>query len=146
MYFFYLKLTLIDTKNESTCHRLKNMQGNIFIRIKITTKLRHLSQKQFRKCPAALDFPEPGLRAYKRVGLITLGKRLFISTTATATPLTRIIHVPPCTADLSPQTWVRAFFLLYGEGGGSHLINAQIGYYYIRSGAGSLDLTSHAGT
>jgi hypothetical protein len=29
---------------------------------------------------------------------------------------------------------------------GPHLFNAQIGHYYIRSGAGSFDLTAHAGT
>jgi hypothetical protein len=41
------------------------------------------------------------------------------STPAKAPPLTRIIHVPPCTVDLSPQTRVRAFFLLYVEGEGA---------------------------
>jgi hypothetical protein len=32
---------------------------------------------------------------------------------AKAPPLTRIIHAPPCTADLSPQTRFTAFFFLY---------------------------------
>jgi hypothetical protein len=30
--------------------------------------------------------------------------------------------------------------------GGPYLFNAQIGHYYVRSGAGSLDFTAHAGT
>jgi hypothetical protein len=41
-----------------------------------------------------------------------------ISTPAKAPPLTRIIRVPLCTADLSPLTRVRAFFLFYVERGG----------------------------
>jgi hypothetical protein len=49
--------------------------------------------------------------------IFSLEARLgFTPTPAKAPPLTRIIHVPPCTADLSPQTRVRAFFLLYVEG------------------------------
>jgi hypothetical protein len=61
-------------------------------------------------------------------------------------PLSGVVCVPHCTAVLSLSTRVRAFFLFYVEGGGPHLFNAQIGHYYIRSGAGILDLTAHAGT
>jgi hypothetical protein len=39
-------------------------------------------------------------------------------TPAKAPPLSRIIHVPPCTADLSLHTRGKAF-LLYVEGGGA---------------------------
>jgi hypothetical protein len=34
-------------------------------------------------------------------------------------PLSRLVHVPPCTAELSLATLAKAFFLLYArEGGG----------------------------
>jgi hypothetical protein len=69
--------------------------------------------------------------------------------TGTFNPLSRIVHVPSCTADLSLQTRGKAFFLLYvdcgGMGGGAHLFNAQARHNYIRSGAGSFVLTAHAG-
>jgi hypothetical protein len=65
---------------------------------------------------------------------------------AKAPPLSRIVHVPPCTADLSLQTRGKAFFLLYMERGGPHLFNAQACHYYIRSSADSFVLTAHAGT
>jgi hypothetical protein len=45
-----------------------------------------------------------------------MGSELFSQTNTTpaiAPSLTRIIHVPLCTADLSLLTRVRAFFLLY---------------------------------
>jgi hypothetical protein len=41
------------------------------------------------------------------------------TTPAKAPPLSKIIHVPPCTADLSLQARVKAFFLLYVDGGGT---------------------------
>jgi hypothetical protein len=69
-----------------------------------------------------------------------------VSTPAKAPPLSGVVRVPPCTADLSLPTRGKAFFLLYVKGGGTHLFNTQAGQCYIRSGAGSLDLTAHAGT
>jgi hypothetical protein len=45
---------------------------------------------------------------------------------------------------LSPQTRVGVFFVLCGGGGGGGA--SSFGHYYIGSGAGSFDLTAHAGT
>jgi hypothetical protein len=42
----------------------------------------------------------------------------FLTTPAKSPPLSKIVHVPPCTAELALQTRGKAFFLLYVEGGG----------------------------
>jgi hypothetical protein len=69
-------------------------------------------------------------------------------TTAKAPPLSRIVQVPHCTAELSLKTRGKVFFLLFVEGGGVHLFNAQAGNYllYIRSGAANSVLTANVGT
>jgi hypothetical protein len=64
------------------------------------------------------------------------------STPAKAPPLTRIIHFPLCTADLSPQTRVRAFFL-YVEGGGLIFLMPRLATTIKE--VGSFDLTAHGG-
>jgi hypothetical protein len=82
-------------------------------------------------------------------GLALIGRcqcGLFEPTLAKASPLSRTIHVPPCTADLSPQTRVKVSFLLYVEGGEPYFFNAQIDHYFIISDAGSFVSTAHAGT
>jgi hypothetical protein len=76
---------------------------------------------------------------------ISLTYRSIRPNPAKAPPLSRIIHVPPCTADLSLQIRAKAFFSFYVEGGGTSFFNAQTGHYYI-SGVGSFILTAHAGT
>jgi hypothetical protein len=46
----------------------------------------------------------------------------------------RLVHVPPCTGELSLATMARAFFLLYAEGRGPDLFNAQAGRYLYKNG------------
>jgi hypothetical protein len=45
-------------------------------------------------------------------------------------PLSRIVDVPPCTADLLLQTRGKAFFLLYVEGGGAYTIEVALGVLF----------------
>jgi hypothetical protein len=62
-------------------------------------------------------------------------------------PLSRVVHVPPCTAELSLSTRGKAFFLLFVEGeGGLIFLMPRPAAIYIGSGALNSVLTVHAGT
>jgi hypothetical protein len=69
-------------------------------------------------------------------------------TPAKPVPHSRVVHVPPCTAELSLPTKGKAFFLLYVEGevGGLIILIPRLAAIYIRSGAANWVLTAHAGT
>jgi hypothetical protein len=57
--------------------------------------------------------------------------------------LSSLVHVSPCTAELSLATLCKAYFLLYAEGGGGHdFFNAQAAIY-ARIGAADAVLTPH---
>jgi hypothetical protein len=68
------------------------------------------------------------------------------SAPAKATPLSRIVHVPPCTAELSLQTRGKAFFLgICGGRGALVFLMPRLAAIYIRRGAKNSVLTAQAG-